>query len=107
MRTLTDELCRGAGFEPDLVFESDDVATIRGLVAGGLGVALIPAPRANAPDVDDGNIRCISVADAGAHRDVRLCWTSTDELSRPVELFRDHVVQRSRSGRLPPVAGAL
>jgi DNA-binding transcriptional LysR family regulator len=31
-----------AGFEPHVTFESDDYETIQGLVAAGVGVALIP-----------------------------------------------------------------
>ncbi len=34
--------CLAAGFEPDVSFESDDYDTIQGLVAAGVGVALIP-----------------------------------------------------------------
>jgi DNA-binding transcriptional LysR family regulator len=34
--------CLAAGFEPDVAFESDDYETIQGLVAAGVGVALIP-----------------------------------------------------------------
>jgi DNA-binding transcriptional LysR family regulator len=34
--------CAGAGFEPHVAFESDDFATVQGLVAAGVGVALIP-----------------------------------------------------------------
>ena len=34
--------CHGAGFEPTVSFESDDYATVQGLVAAGVGVALIP-----------------------------------------------------------------
>jgi DNA-binding transcriptional LysR family regulator len=34
--------CTGAGFEPHVAFESDDFATVQGLVAAGVGVALIP-----------------------------------------------------------------
>src|ERR1700759_1864858 len=34
--------CNAAGFEPDVSFESDDYATVQGLVAAGVGVALIP-----------------------------------------------------------------
>ena len=35
-------LCLGAGFEPEVTFESDDYETVQGLVAAGVGVALIP-----------------------------------------------------------------
>ncbi len=34
--------CRAAGFEPRVSFESDDYQTVQGLVAAGVGVALIP-----------------------------------------------------------------
>ncbi len=34
--------CRAAGFEPNVAFESDDYQTVQGLVAAGVGVALIP-----------------------------------------------------------------
>jgi DNA-binding transcriptional LysR family regulator len=34
--------CLQAGFEPNVTFESDDYETVQGLVAAGVGVALIP-----------------------------------------------------------------
>ena len=34
--------CHAAGFEPRVSFESDDYATVQGLVAAGVGVGLIP-----------------------------------------------------------------
>jgi DNA-binding transcriptional LysR family regulator len=34
--------CLVAGFEPHVTFESDDYETVQGLVAAGVGVALIP-----------------------------------------------------------------
>lgn len=35
--------CHAAGYEPEVAFESDDYQTVQGLVAAGVGVALIPA----------------------------------------------------------------
>jgi len=45
--------CHAAGFEPRVAFESDDYQTVQGLVAGGVGVALIPqlALSAVRPDI--------------------------------------------------------
>jgi DNA-binding transcriptional LysR family regulator len=34
--------CHAAGFEPSVSFESDDYQTVQGLVAAGVGVAMIP-----------------------------------------------------------------
>jgi DNA-binding transcriptional LysR family regulator len=35
-------LCLAAGFEPNVTFETDDYETVQGLVAAGVGVALVP-----------------------------------------------------------------
>jgi DNA-binding transcriptional LysR family regulator len=35
-------LCHAAGFHPQVSFESDDYLTVQGLVAAGVGVALVP-----------------------------------------------------------------
>jgi DNA-binding transcriptional LysR family regulator len=40
--TLVQRACMAAGFEPHIAFESDDYLAIQGLVAAGVGVALIP-----------------------------------------------------------------
>jgi DNA-binding transcriptional LysR family regulator len=34
--------CHDAGFEPQIVFESDDYSIVQGLIAAGIGVSLIP-----------------------------------------------------------------
>jgi DNA-binding transcriptional LysR family regulator len=39
---LTERACSATGFEPHVAFESDDYLTVQGLVAAGVGVALIP-----------------------------------------------------------------
>ncbi|MFI0449296.1 LysR family transcriptional regulator [Actinomadura sp. 6N118] len=36
-------LCKSAGFTPDIAFRSNDYAVVCGLVARGLGIALVPA----------------------------------------------------------------
>ncbi|NMO97987.1 LysR family transcriptional regulator [Paenibacillus lemnae] len=41
-RKLTFDLCREAGFEPNVVFESNNIETVQSLVAAGMGVTLVP-----------------------------------------------------------------
>lgn len=53
LRSITEAWCQQAGFTPRLAFEGEDVATVRGLVAAGLGVALLPASRQPAPGTAD------------------------------------------------------
>ena len=42
-RTLVLRACDTAGFEPRITFESEDYSAIMGMVASGMGVALIPS----------------------------------------------------------------
>lgn len=48
-RKMTVELCRNAGFEPKIVFESNNMETVQSLVATGMGVTLVPHFIARAP----------------------------------------------------------
>ncbi|AIQ75420.1 MULTISPECIES: LysR family transcriptional regulator [Paenibacillus] len=48
-RKMTVELCRKAGFEPRIVFESNNMETVQSLVATGMGVTLVPRFIARAP----------------------------------------------------------
>lgn len=41
-RKLTVDLCRSAGFEPNVVFESNNMETVQSLVAAGMGITLVP-----------------------------------------------------------------
>ncbi len=41
-RQITIDLCKSAGFEPRMVFESSNIETVQSLVAAGMGIALVP-----------------------------------------------------------------
>lgn len=41
-RKLSVDLCRSAGFEPNIVFESNNLETVQSLVAAGMGITLVP-----------------------------------------------------------------
>lgn len=41
-RQIAIELCRKAGFMPNIVFESSNIETVRSLVAAGMGIAFVP-----------------------------------------------------------------
>ncbi len=42
LRNIVIDACEKAGFKPKIAFEGEETATIRGLVAAGLGVGLLP-----------------------------------------------------------------
>ena len=107
LRAQTDELCARAGFTPDVVFEGDDLSTVRGLVAAGLGVAVVPAPRSGTPEASGGALHHCALDDAAAVREVRLSWPAGRRLTPVTEAFRDHVVARAVAGRIPRVGDGL
>lgn len=43
LRRVIEAACQHVGFMPQVAVEGDDLATVRGLVAAGLGVSLLPA----------------------------------------------------------------
>jgi LysR family transcriptional regulator, transcription activator of glutamate synthase operon len=102
LRKLAYDLCKRAGFRPTIVFEGDDLTNLRGLVAAGLGVAIVPAPRAGSSEAAaDGPVRYLEIADAGAMREIYLTWSAERPLLPAAELFREHVVSRVTVGKVP------
>jgi LysR family transcriptional regulator, transcription activator of glutamate synthase operon len=104
LRRLTDELCERAGFRPAVIFEGDDLSNVRGFVAAGLGVAVVPAPRAGSPEAVPGPVAYLEIMDQGAVREIFLTWSAERRLLPATDLFRRHVLNRAAAGRLPQVS---
>ncbi len=105
LRQLTDDLCNRAGFRPGVVFEGDDLSTVRGFVAAGLGVAILPAPRVGSPESAAGPVSYREIADAAAVREICLMWSAERRLLPAAELFRRHVISRAAAGEVPALSG--
>jgi LysR family transcriptional activator of glutamate synthase operon len=101
VRRLTEELCTRAGFRPRIVFEGDDLSSVWGFVAAGLGVAVVPTPRASSPGGVMGPVRYLEISDRGAERVIYLSWPGGRSLLPAAELFREHIVSQVRTGRVP------
>ncbi len=104
LRRLTDNLCEQAGFRPTVIFEGDDLSNVRGFVAAGLGVAVVPAPRAGSPEAVAGPVVYREIVDPGAVREILLTWSAERRLLPATDLFRRHVIRRAATGRLPAVS---
>lgn len=91
LRTITDRLCRRAGIEPRVAFEGEEVGTVRGLVAAGLGVAVLPPPLSPAADEALG-VRQLPLADPEARREIGAVWALRRASPPAVEHFRRFVV---------------
>ena len=83
-RMLLDALAEDAGFSPHLVFESMELTTVAGLVAAGLGVALLP--------LDDPYLQVGSLVPLTppAYRELGLVWRAGDD-APPVQQFREFI----------------
>jgi DNA-binding transcriptional LysR family regulator len=104
LRKLSDDLCQQAGFRPAVVFEGDDLSTVRGFVAAGLGVAIVPAPRAGTLEAAAGPLAYGEILDAGAVRDLTLTWSAERRLLPAAELFRRHVIRSASAGQVPALS---
>ena len=104
LRLLCDDLCRSAGFVPTVSFESEDVHTLRGFVAAGLGIALIPGSGRQPASAAVERIRYLDLIDVHAIREIGLFWSADRRLLPAAELFRQHVVDRGRAGRITPAS---
>ncbi|WP_380278924.1 LysR substrate-binding domain-containing protein [Kitasatospora purpeofusca] len=93
MRAITDGFCAQAGFVPRLAFEGEETETLRGLVAAGLGVALLPPALVPRPGVVE-----LEVTAPRTRRAIGLAWAAGRPLTPPAAAFRDFVL--SRRGRL-------
>ncbi|MDL2258943.1 LysR family transcriptional regulator [Eubacteriales bacterium OttesenSCG-928-K08] len=60
LREITDELCRQAGFTPNIVLESDSPGTVRDLVSVGVGFTFVP--KISWPGMgDDPNVTLVEI----------------------------------------------
>ncbi|MGW1889567.1 LysR substrate-binding domain-containing protein [Streptomyces sp. NPDC002004] len=93
LRRITDDVCREAGFRPRVAFEGEEAETLRGLVAAGLGVALLPPPAVPRPGVVE-----LTVTAPRAVREIGVAWLEGRPDTPPVAAFKRFLL--SRRGRL-------
>jgi DNA-binding transcriptional LysR family regulator len=86
LRTLTDAFCAQAGFVPKIAFEGEEIATLRGLVAVGLGVAIIPAaPGESGPPQ-------LRITQPICGRSIGLLWEPGRYQPELTQRFRHHII---------------
>lgn len=75
----------------------DDLPTVRGLVAAGLGVALVPAMGEDPQPAGGPAVRLVGLADDGARRDIGLAWSTERSMLPAAEIFRRYLLTQARS----------
>ena len=99
MRRVLDEACADAGFTPRIGTCCQELGTVRGLVAAGLGVALLPvepgSARASDPEGHAGDgVTLVSLRRPRVEREVGLVWARDRALPEPARLVRDATLPR-------------
>lgn len=92
LRRITDDLCKEAGFRPRVAFEGEEAETLRGLVAAGLGVALLPPPAVARPGVAE-----LTVTAPRAAREIGVAWLDGHPDTPPVAAFKKFLLSKRGS----------
>jgi DNA-binding transcriptional LysR family regulator len=87
MRRLVDDLCAAAGFEPRVTFEGDESSAVRGFVAAGLGVAIVPAGGPSS------GYTALRISEPVARRSIGMVWVKNRYLSEAVRTFARFVIE--------------
>lgn len=90
LREITDDFCRQAGFIPSVLFESDDPATVRGLIRAGQGIGFIPA--VSWGDMADTRIALLRIKQPACKRTIGISWLPRRYQSQAVRLFYEYTI---------------
>ncbi|MGW4211882.1 LysR family transcriptional regulator [Lentzea sp. NPDC004789] len=88
LRQITDDMFAAAGITPRTAFESQEIETVRGLVAAGLGVALLTHAETTPP----AGLRELPLTPR-ASRVFGLAWLKDQPLPPAVRAFREHALR--------------
>lgn len=97
LRPIVVNACLSAGFKPKIAFEGDEVETIRGLVAAGMGVSLLPEMALAGSGVM--MPAKVPVSDPPVSRTIGLIHRAGQKLPNVAEMFRRFLVAYFRERR--------
>ncbi|CAM3514850.1 LysR family transcriptional regulator [Marinicrinis lubricantis] len=91
LRSIVIEACAKAGFIPKISFESDETDTIRGLVAAGMGVSLLPeiALKFSCTPLQPVQVK---ISDQKVTRTVGIIHRKNEKLPPVAEVFKQFIV---------------
>jgi LysR family transcriptional activator of glutamate synthase operon len=98
LHTVTTDACARAGFRPRVAFEAEGLATMRGLVGAGLGVALLPALASRVRDEAAPTPVFRRLAGEPAFRVIGLVRHAGRMLSPAAAAFAELLMSRARLG---------
>ena len=78
LRSITDAYCKMAGFDPNVVLESDSPETVRELIRAGIGISFIPI--LTWQDMEDQHIALVPISTPHCRRYINLSWRESSYL---------------------------
>ncbi|MCM3698720.1 LysR family transcriptional regulator [Paenibacillus macerans] len=95
LRRTTDRFFAQLPYEPDIVFESDDPATVRGLIQTGIGVSFIPSILWSKVVTED--IKLLHISEPRCKRTIYLSWPAGERLTDTENSFFEFILQFFRN----------
>jgi LysR family transcriptional regulator, transcription activator of glutamate synthase operon len=89
VRTIFDKVCADASFSPKIAFEGMDISTLRGLIAAGLGIGVLPPAPARIAGIVE-----IKLSPAPPIRPLGIGWVDDRYLPASAIEFRKFVVSK-------------
>lgn len=89
LRSITDNYCKVAGFDPNVILECDSPETVRELISAGVGISFIPMVTWSGMESD--SVRLVPISFPQCRRYINLSWREHGYLSPAAVLFRDFV----------------
>lgn len=99
LRKTAEKFFSAADITPNITFELDEVSTIAGFVAAGLGVSLLP----NDENYNPNKICKIPISDIRCERVIGMAWVNERTVPPSTAAFRDFILQHfaKRKGGTP------
>jgi LysR family transcriptional activator of glutamate synthase operon len=91
LRTMVWDACQQAGFTPQISFEGEETDTIRGLVAAGMGVSLLPETALASRGILE--TAKISVQEPHITRDIALIHLKNRQMPLVSQYFKKFILQ--------------
>lgn len=91
LRKTTDQFFANLKYEPDIVFESDDPATVRGLIQSGLGISFIPSVLWRQSVTDE--ITLLHISEPVCTRTIYLSWPDGVRFTDIERAFLDFIIK--------------
>lgn len=90
LREITDAFCKYSGFTPNVIFESDDPATVRGLIRANQGIAFVP--EISWGGSTGSSMTLLHLEEPICERTISLTFTPERYLPQAARLFRQFTI---------------